>query len=126
MSPLLLSLVLLQKGDIVNKARGNLVGLRKRNAYGAPSSGLSARTWKRLILAKIDSRVLGTVTEVTTVPGSVPEKTTFWHEERCSVIAGSRFIYFGDRRRVKQLSKVIEETTKLFKPYPFYVGTIRM
>ena len=103
-----------------------LNGLGRRstsNIYGAPLSELSstdARTWKRLILAKTDSRVIGIVMEVTTVPGSVPEKMTFLREERCSLIAGSKFIYFGDRQIIKR-SNMAEETTKLFKPYVFYV-----
>ena len=46
------------------------------------------------MLAKIDSSVLGTVVEVTTISGSVPEKTTLLSEERCSLITGSKSIYF--------------------------------
>ena len=61
------------------------------------------------MLAKIDSSVLGTVVEVTTISGSVPEKTTLLSEERCSLITGSKSIYFKYEKKEFNSSKIINE-----------------
>ena len=56
----------------------------------ASPAGTDIRAENRLMSKRTDSNVFGTVTVVTTVPGSVPAKITFCPEVRWAAIIGTR------------------------------------